>query len=87
MWTWDGRFRASKLNPDGTITEKVFSSVAQARQHVEKHEKRILASKVKPPRHMTRHRVRIKGSSTPLTRLNKEQRRLKQEAMKQFKGL
>jgi hypothetical protein len=86
-WIWDGGFRAHKQNEDGTATELVFTSSAQARQHVEKHENVILAVKHQPPRKGSRNRVRRGGVSTPITRLNEQQAKLKAEALKMTQGL
>jgi hypothetical protein len=64
MWIWDGGFRAHERNEDGTITEKVFTSAAQARQHVEQQEDVVLAKRSKPPKR-GQHRQRKSGMSYP----------------------
>jgi hypothetical protein len=79
-WTWDGGFRAHSQNENGTRTEKVFTSEAQARQFVEREENIQLAGRHKPPRHGAA-KFKMKFNLTP------EQRRLKEEALKMFKGL
>jgi hypothetical protein len=79
-WTWDGGFRAHVLNQDGTRTEKVFTSEAQARQFVEQQENVQLAGPHKPPRNGAA-KFKMKFNLTP------EEQKLKDDALKMFKGL
>jgi hypothetical protein len=76
-WTWDGGFRAHTSNEDGTRTEKVFTSEAQARQFVEQEENVQLAGPHKPPR-VGAAKFKMKFN------LTSEERRLKEEALKMF---
>lgn len=86
MWIWDSEFRAHKRHEDGRVTEKVFTSHAQARQFVEKTEDVKLAVKpALPSRRRNQHK--IGRHVTAPASLTPEQKRLKEEAMKQFKGL
>lgn len=64
-WIWDGGFRAHQQEMDGTRTEKVFTSVAQARQFVEQEEQIVLATRHKPPRKRSRNRIRKAGKYRP----------------------
>lgn len=78
-WTLIDDFTASKQHDDGTTEEKKFTSHAMARQFVEQHTGQILSFRHKPsPGHSKNRESRL----TPA-----QQQKLKDEAMKQFKGI
>lgn len=83
-WIWDGGFTAHRLTHDGREV-KAFTSSAQARQFVEKHEKVILAKRVNSP--MSRNELRKKVRHKPIAKLTPDQQKLKDEALKMVKGL
>ena len=85
-WTWDGGFRASKMDDDGTVTEKTFTSSAQARQFVEQAENVLLAVPTTKPSRNSQGMRRPAHVTAPAS-LTPEQQALKNEAMKQVKGL
>lgn len=80
-WQWHGGFTASKREEDGTVTEKKFTSVAQARQFVEQEENMVLAERTTTAPTSARNRIPASKILTP------EQKRLRQEALKIAQGL
>jgi hypothetical protein len=67
---------------DGTITEKKFTSHAEARHFVERHNNEIL-----PATNFSSSAKKRRKNSQPKRKLTAEQQRLKDEALKRFKGL
>ena len=83
QWHLADDFTVVKRDDNGEVTEFRFSSHAQARQHVEE-----MTGATPPPRHKP-HRAdqaRMKGRQAPAS-LTSDQRALKDEALKRFKGL
>jgi hypothetical protein len=84
-WTWDGKFRASKQHANGTKEEKLFSSSAQARQFVEKHNNECLVKQVNR-QHGVQHSIRIrKRGSSNVGMLTVEQTRIAKQLSDKMK--
>lgn len=87
-WIYDGGFKAHIMHDDGKQEVKQFTSSAQARQFVEKHNDEVLAHrhrKHKPNQNVRRIRENTKVKSD--NQLTPAQREQKAEAMKQVAGL
>lgn len=82
-WYLADDFTVVKRSDDGSVAEHRFSSHAQARQFVEQ-----MTGELLPPRYESGRRVAARGRfQKPITNLTSEQKKLKEEALKQFKGL
>ena len=84
-WTMANDFTVTKRNEDdGSVQQHVFTSHAQARQFMEKVTGQKPPSPHKPTRPGRRNRA---VSATPIDPTTAQQAKLKEQALKQFKGL
>jgi hypothetical protein len=84
-WVMVNDFTVVERKEDGTVTQQVFTSHAQARQFMEKYAGQKPMRPHKPT--MPSHARARSGSSKPIIPQTAEQIALREAALKQFNGL